>query len=132
MVFATNNRLRRSILFRLADAYVRLFHRYDAAPVLFVNTDGLNFVDNPGPSGLARPANRPDAWWPGIFQRRHHRVTQHQTSGRRLRFNFPVGARSLIGEHWLTSRIVSPERQHLCAAVALGLTTFAPSVCAFR
>ena len=34
-------------LARLADAYVRLFHRYDAAPVLFVNTDGLNFVDNP-------------------------------------------------------------------------------------
>ncbi len=34
-------------LVRLSDAYVRLFHRYDAAPVLFVNTDGLNFVDNP-------------------------------------------------------------------------------------
>ncbi len=34
-------------LSRLSEAYVRLFHRYDAAPVLFVNTDGLNFVDNP-------------------------------------------------------------------------------------
>lgn len=33
-------------LARLIDAYTRLFHRYDAAPVLFVNTDGLNFVDN--------------------------------------------------------------------------------------
>ncbi|MBL8309501.1 MAG: deoxynucleoside kinase [Burkholderiales bacterium] len=33
-------------LARLTDAYTRLFHRYDAAPVLFVNTDGLNFVDN--------------------------------------------------------------------------------------
>lgn len=32
---------------RLSDAYIRLFHRYDAAPVLFVNTEGLNFVDNP-------------------------------------------------------------------------------------
>lgn len=33
-------------LARLADAYTQFFHRYDAAPVLFVNTDGLNFVDN--------------------------------------------------------------------------------------
>jgi deoxyguanosine kinase len=33
-------------LARLADAYVRHFHHYDRAPVLFVNTEGLNFVDS--------------------------------------------------------------------------------------
>ena len=33
-------------LARLADSYTRYFHAYDAAPVLFVNTEGLNFVDN--------------------------------------------------------------------------------------
>ncbi len=32
---------------RLADAYVQHFHHYDRAPVLFVNTEGLNFVDSP-------------------------------------------------------------------------------------
>jgi deoxyguanosine kinase len=36
-----------SYLARLADAYVRHFHHYDRAPVLFVNTEGLNFVDSP-------------------------------------------------------------------------------------
>ena len=34
-------------LARLADAYARFFHSFDAAPVLFVNTEGLNFVDEP-------------------------------------------------------------------------------------
>ncbi len=34
-------------LARLSDAYVRYFHDYDDAPVLFVNTDGINFVDDP-------------------------------------------------------------------------------------
>ena len=33
-------------LARLSDAYTRFFHNYDAAPVLFVNTEGLNFVDS--------------------------------------------------------------------------------------
>jgi deoxyguanosine kinase len=33
-------------LARLTDAYVRHFHHYDRAPVLFVNTEGLNFVDS--------------------------------------------------------------------------------------
>ncbi len=33
-------------LARLSDAYTRFFHSYDAAPVLFVNTEGLNFVDS--------------------------------------------------------------------------------------
>ncbi len=32
-------------LMRLADAYSRFFHHYDAAPVLIVNSDHLNFVD---------------------------------------------------------------------------------------
>ena len=30
---------------RLADAYSSFFHHYDAAPVLIVNSDHLNFVD---------------------------------------------------------------------------------------
>ena len=36
-----------SYLARLADAYTRFFHNYDEAPVLFVNTEGLNFVNSP-------------------------------------------------------------------------------------
>jgi len=35
-----------SYLARLSDAYTRFFHGYDAAPVLFVRTEGLNFVDD--------------------------------------------------------------------------------------
>ncbi|MEP6703021.1 MAG: deoxynucleoside kinase [Betaproteobacteria bacterium] len=34
-------------LARLADAYSRYFYRYDEAPLLTVNSDQLNFVDNP-------------------------------------------------------------------------------------
>jgi deoxyguanosine kinase len=34
-------------LARLADAYTRFFHQFDATPILLVNTDGLNFVDEP-------------------------------------------------------------------------------------
>jgi deoxyguanosine kinase len=34
-------------LARLTDAYARMFHGFDAAPILFVNTEGLNFVDEP-------------------------------------------------------------------------------------
>jgi deoxyguanosine kinase len=34
-------------LARLSDAYTKHFHNYDDAPVLFVNTEGLNFVDQP-------------------------------------------------------------------------------------
>ena len=34
-------------LARLSDAYTRHFHHYDEAPVMFVNTEGLNFVDDP-------------------------------------------------------------------------------------
>lgn len=34
-------------LVRLADAYARYFHNYDAAPLLIVNSDNLNFVDSP-------------------------------------------------------------------------------------
>jgi len=39
------NSLRLDYLRRLADAYSRFFHHYDAAPVLIVNSDHLNFVD---------------------------------------------------------------------------------------
>lgn len=34
-------------LARLADAYAHFFHTFDACPILFVNTEGLNFVDEP-------------------------------------------------------------------------------------
>jgi deoxyadenosine/deoxycytidine kinase len=34
-------------LARLADAYSRFFYRYEEAPLLIVNSDVLNFVDNP-------------------------------------------------------------------------------------
>ena len=33
-------------LARLADAYTRYFHQYDQAPVLVVNSERMNFVDN--------------------------------------------------------------------------------------
>lgn len=39
--------MRPDYLARLSDAYTRFFHAYSAAPVLFVNTEGLNFVDSP-------------------------------------------------------------------------------------
>lgn len=35
-------------LVRLAETYARFFYRYDAAPVLTVNSEHLNFVDQPG------------------------------------------------------------------------------------
>lgn len=34
-------------LLRLADTYARFFHHYEAAPLLIVNSDNLNFVDSP-------------------------------------------------------------------------------------
>jgi len=34
-------------LARLADAYTRYFYRYEEAPLLIVNSERLNFVDNP-------------------------------------------------------------------------------------
>jgi deoxyadenosine/deoxycytidine kinase len=34
-------------LVRLADTSARFFHHYDAAPLLIVNSDNLNFVDSP-------------------------------------------------------------------------------------
>jgi deoxyguanosine kinase len=35
-------------LVRLADTYTRFFYQYDAAPLLIVNSENLNFVDSPG------------------------------------------------------------------------------------
>ncbi len=35
-------------LLRLAESYARFFYHYDAAPVLIVNSENLNFVDSPG------------------------------------------------------------------------------------
>jgi deoxyadenosine/deoxycytidine kinase len=39
-------RISASYLGRLADAYSRFFYGYDAAPLLIVNSERLNFVDN--------------------------------------------------------------------------------------
>jgi len=35
-------------LARLTEAYARFFYQYDAAPLLIVNSENLNFVDQPG------------------------------------------------------------------------------------
>ena len=35
-------------LLRLAESYARFFYQYDAAPLLIVNSENLNFVDTPG------------------------------------------------------------------------------------
>jgi deoxyadenosine/deoxycytidine kinase len=35
-------------LVELAETYARFFYQYEAAPVLIVNSDHLNFVDQPG------------------------------------------------------------------------------------
>jgi len=35
-------------LARLAEAYAQFFYHYEAAPVLIVNSENLNFVDSPG------------------------------------------------------------------------------------
>ncbi len=34
-------------LLRLTESYARFFYQYDAAPVLIVNSEHLNFVDSP-------------------------------------------------------------------------------------
>ena len=39
-------------LARLADAYTRFFYQYEEAPLLIVNSERLNFVDNPSHVGL--------------------------------------------------------------------------------
>jgi deoxyguanosine kinase len=39
-------RIQQEYLYRLADEYTRFFHTYDAAPVLIVNSENLNFVDS--------------------------------------------------------------------------------------
>jgi deoxyguanosine kinase len=43
---ATEHGISETYLARLADAYARYFHQYDAAPLLVVNSDQLDFVDN--------------------------------------------------------------------------------------
>ena len=39
-------------LARLADAYTRFFYQYEEAPLLIVNSERLNFVDNASHVGL--------------------------------------------------------------------------------
>jgi deoxyguanosine kinase len=41
-------------LARLADAYSRYFYQYAGAPLLIVNSERLNFVDEPGHLQLLR------------------------------------------------------------------------------
>ena len=45
-------RISAAYLTRLADAYSRHFYRFDAAPLLIVNSERLNFVDNPDHAAL--------------------------------------------------------------------------------
>ncbi len=49
---AYENGMSDEYLVRLAEAYARFFYQYDAAPVLTVNSDHLNFVDQPGDFAL--------------------------------------------------------------------------------
>ena len=44
---ASSGRSPTQYLARLADAYARFFYSYDDAPLLIVNSERLNFVDNP-------------------------------------------------------------------------------------
>ncbi|MDP1558329.1 MAG: deoxynucleoside kinase [Nitrosomonas sp.] len=39
-------------LWRLSDSYTRFFHQYEKAPVMIVNSENLNFADNPGDFNL--------------------------------------------------------------------------------
>ena len=39
--------LESAYLARVADTYTRFFYQYDGAPLLIVNSERLNFVDNP-------------------------------------------------------------------------------------
>ena len=41
------NGISEDYLLRLAESYARFFYQYDAAPVLIVNSEHLNFVDTP-------------------------------------------------------------------------------------
>ena len=47
-------RISAQYLSRLADAYGRYFYAYEAAPLLIVNSERLNFVDEPGHLQLLR------------------------------------------------------------------------------
>jgi 3-methyl-2-oxobutanoate hydroxymethyltransferase len=50
-------------LARLADAYMRFFYRYEEAPLLIVNSERLNFADNPS-SSTSAPSDRMSAAGP--------------------------------------------------------------------
>src|SRR5258706_7440054 len=45
-VLSMEHGISETYLARLADAYSRFFYRYEEAPLLIVNSDQLNFVDN--------------------------------------------------------------------------------------
>jgi deoxyadenosine/deoxycytidine kinase len=45
---AYERHMQEEYLERLAEAYAQFFYRYDAAPLLIVNSDNLNFVAEPG------------------------------------------------------------------------------------
>ena len=53
---------------RLADAYSRYFYPYEAAPLLIVNSERLNFVDDAGAPRAADRAHRRDARPPRVLQ----------------------------------------------------------------
>ncbi len=43
---AFEKRISDEYLWRLAESYTRFFYRYEAAPVMIINSENLNFVDN--------------------------------------------------------------------------------------
>ena len=46
--FAYERNISEQYLVRLGDAYSRFFYQFSAAPLLIVNSDHLNFVDDSG------------------------------------------------------------------------------------
>jgi deoxyadenosine/deoxycytidine kinase len=61
-------RISAQYLTRLADAYSRYFYAFEASPLLIVNSERLNFVDNDEHVGLPALAHRLDARAPRILQ----------------------------------------------------------------
>ena len=57
-------------LARLADAYSRYFYAYEEAPLLIVNSERLNFVDDPEHLQLLIKRVGGDARTTGVFQSR--------------------------------------------------------------
>jgi deoxyguanosine kinase len=62
-------------LARLADAYSRYFYSYEEAPLLIVNSERLNFVDNP--EHLQLLIGRVGIAWRGNGRRNFHQLGEN-------------------------------------------------------